>query len=393
MERTNGGRRARLGPLLLLAALATLLAACSSSGQPGQDGVPPRDDQLTRFDLDLPGVPTTTLPALPTSGPLAISASVAVPIAANVQITAAEAPDGSVFVAPESHDSPTPTVVWVVDGNTPAAIAEHVAGGVSALAADSANLYVVSDSSVLGYSRSTGNQMGQWSLPPINTANTSNADLVSMEADGGDVLVMIAQGDLEYVYRFDSTSTAAPRLIAQGTSAAFGPNGSVYYERSDDRLVELNASGVTTVGPLLVHAPNGAGGGIANVEAVAGGLVWVSAPAGQGLDTQLSPYDATTLAAHGDILRFGDRADRRHGRRSPRPRRARRPGRLPAGWRGHLLELRVPSVAHRRPHRPDLGRIGRATAGPLPGGAQRQLHHERPRARARLVTDGGADGR
>ena len=298
MERTNGGRRARLGPLLLLAALASLLAACSSSGQPGKNA----SDHATTSS---PGststslAPTTTLPALPTSGPLAISASVAVPIPANVQITAAEAPDGSVFVAPESHNSPTPTVVWVVDGNTPAAIAEHVAGGVSALAADSANLYVVSDSSVLGYSRSTGNQMGQWSLPPINTANSSNADLVSMEADGGQVLVMIAQGNLENVYRFDSTSTAAPRLIAQGTSAAFGPNGSVYYERSDDRLVALNTSGVATVGPLLVHAPNGAGGGVANVDAVAGGLVWVSAPAGQGLDTQLSPYDATTLAPMG----------------------------------------------------------------------------------------------
>ncbi len=298
MERTNGGRRARVGPLLLSAALATLLAACTSSGQPDKTASH-HATTSSPGSTSTSAVPTTTLPALPTSGPLAISANVAVPIAANVQITAAEAPDGSVFVAPESHDSPTPTVVWVVDGNTPAAIAEHVAGGVSALAADSANLYVVSGNNVLGYSRSTGNQMGQWNLPPINTANTSNAELVSMDADGGVVLITIAQGDLEYVYRFDSTSTAAPRLIAQGTSAAFGPNGSVYYERSDDHLVELSAAGVTTVGPLLVHAPNGAGGGIANVEAVAGGLVWVSEPAGQGLDTQLSPYDATTLQPMG----------------------------------------------------------------------------------------------
>jgi hypothetical protein len=298
MERTDGGRRARVGPLLLSAALATLLAACTSSGQPDKTA---SHHATTSSPGSTPtsAVPTTTLPALAASGPLAISANVAVPIAANVQITAAEAPDGSVFVAPESHDSPTPTVVWVVDGNTPAAIAEHVAGGVSALAADSANLYVVSGNNVLGYSRSTGNQMGQWNLPPINTANTSNAELVSMDADGGVVLITVAQGDLEYVYRFDSTSTAAPRLIAQGTSAAFGPNGSVYYERSDDHLVELSAAGVTTVGPLLVHAPNGAGGGIANVEAVAGGLVWVSEPAGQGLDTQLSPYDATTLQPMG----------------------------------------------------------------------------------------------
>lgn len=38
---------------------------------------------------------------------------------------------------------------------------------------------------------------------------------------------------------------------------------------------------------------------MANVDAVAGGLVWVSDPAGQGLDTQLSPYDATTLQPMG----------------------------------------------------------------------------------------------
>ncbi len=301
MERTTGGRRARPGLLVLSAALASLLAACTSSGHPGaaasHDATSTSSPGSTSTSTS--PAPTTTLPPLPTSGPLTISAEVAVPMPANVQITAAEAPDGAVFVAPESHDSPTPTVVWVVDGNSPAAIAEHVAGGVSALTADGTNLYVVSDDSVLGYSRTTGNQSGQWSLPPIDTANTSNADLVSMSADDGEVLVMMAQGNLENVYRFDSASTAAPKLIAQGTSAAFGPGGSVYYERSDGHLVELNAAGVTTVGPLLARAPNGSGGGVANVDAVAGGLVWVSDPAGQGLDTQLSPHDATTLQPMG----------------------------------------------------------------------------------------------
>ena len=79
----------------------------------------------------------------------------------------------------------TTTVVWVVDPKGPAEIAEHVNGGVSALAADATNLYVVADDSVIGYTRSTGNQMGQWKLPAINTANTSDANLVSMSAAGG----------------------------------------------------------------------------------------------------------------------------------------------------------------------------------------------------------------
>ena len=52
-------------------------------------------------------------------------------------------------------------------------------------------------------------------------------------------------------------------MIAQGTSAAIGPDGSVYYERSDGHLVALSPAGVTTVGPVLANSPNGSGGGIA----------------------------------------------------------------------------------------------------------------------------------
>ena len=163
-----------------------LLAACSSPSHKKASttttGVPSSTASTPTTQ------PLSPLPALATSGPLAVSASVAVPIAANTQITAAEAPNGAVFVSPESHDSPTPAVVWVVDPSGPAEIAEHVDGGVSALAADDTNFYVVSNSTVIGYTRSTGNQMGRWNLPAVNTANTSNADLVSMVAAAGEVL-------------------------------------------------------------------------------------------------------------------------------------------------------------------------------------------------------------
>jgi hypothetical protein len=287
----------RRGAWALLIAAGVLLAACSSPAHPKKVA------STTTTASSATSTPTTqpasTLPPPSTSGPLQVSAGVTVPIPANTQITATEAPNGAVFVAPESHDSPTPTVVWVVDPSGPAAIAEHVDGGVSALAADATNFYVVSNRTVLGYTRSTGNQMGQWRLPAINTANTSNADLVSMVAATGEVLVMIAQGNLEDVYRFHPGSAAAPQMIAQGTSAAIGPDGTVYYERSDGHLVALSTTGVTTVGPVLANSPNGSGGGIAGINSVAGGLVWVSDPAGQGLDAQLIPYSATTLQPMG----------------------------------------------------------------------------------------------
>jgi hypothetical protein len=288
----------RRGAWALLIAAGVLFAACSSPGHPGKASTT-TTTAATATSSTPTTQPASTLPPPATSGPLQVSASVAVPIAANTQITAAEAPNGAVFVAPESHDNPTPTVVWVVDPSGPAEIAEHVDGGVSALAADATNFYVVSNSSVIGYTRTTGNQMGQWSLPTINTANTSNADLVSMVAAAGEVLVMIAQGNLEDVYRLHPGSAAAPQMIAQGTSAAIGPDGSVYYERSDGHLVALSPSGVTTVGPVLANSPNGSGGGIAGIDSVAGGLVWVSDPAGQGLDAQLIPYSATTLQSMG----------------------------------------------------------------------------------------------
>ena len=293
--RAGGARRALTGALLLIGT-GSLLAACSS-GHPSAAGT--HHTTTTRATTTTTQATPTTLPVPATSGPLSISASVEVPIPANVQITAAEAPNGAVFVSQESHDSTVTTVVWVVDPSGPAEVAEHVNGGVSALAADPTNLYVVADDSVIGYTRSTGNQMGQWKLPAIDTANTSDADLVSMVAANGQVLVMIAQGNLQDVYRINPNSTAAPKMIAQGTSAAIGPDGSVYYERSDNHLVKLTAAGVITVGPLLANTPNGEGGGIASVAAVAGGLVWVSVPAGQGLDTQLVPYDSTTLQSMG----------------------------------------------------------------------------------------------
>jgi hypothetical protein len=277
-------------------AAALLLASCSS-GHPSSTA-PPRHHTSTT-PVTAPATTTTQANAA-ASGPLQIGAQVAVPFSAD-QVAAAEGPDGAIFVAPQSPDSAAPAVVWVVDGDGPAAIAEHVNAGVAALAADATNLYVASYAGVTSFNRSSGNQVRQWDLPPINTANSSNADLLSMTAAAGDVFVVISQGNTQSVYRIRPGSAAAPRLVAQGTSAVVGPNGSVYYERSDDRLVELRPSGATTVGPLLANKPNGLGGGVQFLDVVAGGQLWVSEPAGQGLDSGYSVYDEKTLQLQGSF--------------------------------------------------------------------------------------------
>ncbi len=235
---------------------------------------------------------------MPTSGPLQAGSPVPLPFPAD-RVTAAESPDGAVFAAPQDPTSPSPATAWVVDGNGPAAIAEHVATGIAALAADGANFYVATYSDVYAYSRASGNQDGQWTMPTVNAANSSDDDLVSMTAAGGTVLVSVTQGGTVGVYRIDPSSSARPHLLVKGLGDAIGADGSIYYERADHHLAVVRPGGATASGAVLNHTPNGLGGGVQYVDDVAGGAVWVSQPAGQGLDAQFTTYDATSLAVLG----------------------------------------------------------------------------------------------
>jgi hypothetical protein len=228
-------------------------------------------------------------------GSLHLASTITLPIDAGTIVTSAEAPNGAVFVARQSTTTPIPTVVWVVDGTTTPSVAEHVAGGASALAADAKNLYVASYKRVIAFNRQTGVQVHAWNLPKFDTANTSDADLVSLSAYKGTVLVMLPRGNNEVVYQLNAGSTAAPTLIVQGSSVVFGPRGSLFFERSDHRLVARSASGTEVVGPKLRDRPTALGGGVQFVDAVAGGLVWVSEPAGQGLDTSFAMFDQSSL--------------------------------------------------------------------------------------------------
>jgi hypothetical protein len=229
---------------------------------------------------------------------LQVGGPIALPFAAD-RVTAAEGPDGAVFAAPQDPTSPAPSIAWVIDGNGPAAIAEHSATGIAALAADGTNFYIATYTDLYAYNRSSGNQDGQWNMPHVSAANSSDQNLVSLDAAGGTVWISVTQGNTVSIYRLDPSSSAGPRVVVRGLGAAVGSDGSVYYERSDHRLVALRPSGSPTVGPELAHRPNGLGGGVQYVDVVAAGAVWVSEPAGQGLDASFTTYDTASLAPVG----------------------------------------------------------------------------------------------
>ena len=292
--RGNPGRRLQLG---LVAALAAplVLAACGS-GSP----TPTSSLRHQAATTTTSGAATTTTAPPAASGPLQLGSPIALPFSAD-RVTAAESPDGAVFAAPQDPTSPSPSVAWVIDGNGPAQIAEHVPTGIAALAADATNLYVATYSTVFAYNRTSGNQDGQWTMPSVPTANSSNDDLVALAAANGSVFVSVTRGDIVSVYTINPGTAAGPHLLLRGLGDAIGSDGSVYYERTDHSLVARRPNGATAVGPVLADKPNGLGGGVQYLDVVAGGAVWVSEPAGQGLDATYSTYDAATLHALGSF--------------------------------------------------------------------------------------------
>jgi hypothetical protein len=294
--RGSPGQRLQLGLVAGLAVLtaSVVLAACGSGGSPT-----PTSPGQTSTTAAASGAPTTTVPA-PASGPLTLGAPIAIPFSAD-RVTGAESPDGAVFAAPQDPTSPSPSVAWVIDGNGPALIAEHVATGIAALAADGTNFYVATYSTLYAYNRTSGNQDGQWTMPSVPTANSSNDDLVALAAANGNVFVSVTRGNTVSVYTVNPGAATAPHLLLSGLGAVIGSDGSVYYERADHHLVARRPNGATSVGPVLADTPNGLGGGVQYLDVVAGGAVWVSEPAGQGLDATYATYDAATLHSLGSF--------------------------------------------------------------------------------------------
>jgi hypothetical protein len=231
---------------------------------------------------------------------LKIEAHIRLPATGGATLIAAEAPDGAVFSAQGGKAGTA--VVWVVDGDGPAAVSEHVSGGVQALAADSENLYVATYKMLIAFSRRTGRQVGEWALPKTDRANAPDSQLISLSAWNGHVSLLATRNDDVNIYRINAGSAAGPRLVGVGTSAAFGPDGSVFFARQDHHISYMSAAGTSAVGPKLAHHPNGLGGGVQFIDAVAGGVIWVAEPAGQGLDATFTSYNQRTLKpiAHWD---------------------------------------------------------------------------------------------
>ena len=59
----------------------------------------------------------------------------------------------------------------------------------------------------------SGNQDGQWTMPSVPTANSSDNDLVALAAANGSVFVSVTRGDTVSVYTRQpgSRHRAAPR--------------------------------------------------------------------------------------------------------------------------------------------------------------------------------------
>ena len=300
--RGEQGRRLQGAVAVAAASLALALAACSPSPSTPKAGPAGHGSQPTPSSSSTTTTTTTatasTLAPVSTSGPLTAGSPIPLAFSAD-RVTAAESPDGAVFAAPQDPTSPAPAVAWVVDGDGPAAVAEHVPNGIAALAADGTNFYVATYATLYAYNRASGNQAGQWTMPALHAANSSNDDLVDLAAVGGKVYISVTRGNTVSVYSVDAATSAAPHLLLQGLGDAIGTRRRRLLRahrppprRPAPRRVDHHGSGAGS------HAQR-AGGGVQYVDVVAANTVWVSMPAGQGLDAQFTTYDATTLGVVG----------------------------------------------------------------------------------------------
>ena len=71
-------------------------------------------------------------------------------------------------------------------------------------------------------------QDGQWTMPAVPTANSSNNDLVALVAANGSVFISVTRGNTVSVYKLNPGAATAPQLLVRGLGAAIGSDGSVY---------------------------------------------------------------------------------------------------------------------------------------------------------------------
>ncbi|HEY0870877.1 MAG TPA: hypothetical protein VGD55_10805 [Acidothermaceae bacterium] len=251
---------------------------------------------------------SNVLPLPSASGPLSIFADVVIKGAfstAQAGLTAAEGPDGAVFVAGVAT---SPQIVWVVDGISPAAVAEHLAGPVTALAADADNLYVGVGKSVYAYSRTTGALVHTWTqaalfgtVNQLALAGNRLWGLYTAPDDGPPVAPAA-------LVEIDPSSNHPVRTVTGITGAfsiAAGSSGVYYVTKQSSQLVEQTNNGDTVSVPthqsvdLQLSGPSAI-----QAVAVVGGQVVLQHDAGQGLDAVLNTYDAGSLAGPSAPISF-----------------------------------------------------------------------------------------
>ena len=281
--------------------------------------------------------PPPRRPRPPAPARCTLGAPIALPFSAD-RVTAAESPDGAVFAAPQDPTSPSPSVAWVIDGNGPALDRRARADRHRRAGRRRHQLLrgdVLDAVRLQPHEREPGR-----AVDDAAGADGEQLEQRSRRAGGGQ-RHRLRLGDAgqhgQRVHPQPGDGDGAAPAPDAGWATAVGSDGSVYYERTDHHLAARRPNGATSVGPVLADKPNGLGGGVQYVDVVAGGAVWVSEPAGQGLDATFTTYDAATLHHARVVPGLGDEhrggLQRRRAWRSSRPaatrpaRRRRRPRR------------------------------------------------------------------
>jgi hypothetical protein len=216
---------------------------------------------------------------------------------AQAGVVAAQGPDGAVFVAGAIA---APQIVWVVDGTSPAGVAEHVAGPVTALAADTNNLYVGVGKSISAYSRTTGALVHTWNqtalFGTVNQLAVAGNRVWGLYTapDDGPPAAPAALVEID-------PSLSMPVRTITGITGAFsiaaGDAGVYYVTNNSSQVVEQTNNGHTSSAPtkqtvdLQLSGPSAI-----QAIAVVSGRLLLQHDAGQGLDAVLNTYDASSLA-------------------------------------------------------------------------------------------------
>ena len=245
---------------------------------------PPRVD---RHD-DGPG-------AAPTGAPAARGAPIALPFSAD-RVTAAESPDGAVFAAPQDPTSPSPRRRLGGRRQRPgpdrrARADRHRRAGRrrhQLLRGDVRRR--CSPTTARAGTRTGSGPCRPCRRPTARTTTSSRWRRPTAPSSSP------SRGATRSACTPSTRARRRRRTCScSGLGDAIGSDGSVYYERTDHHLAARRPNGATALGPTLADTPNGLGGGVQYLDVVAGGAVWVSEPAGQGLDATYTTYDAATL--------------------------------------------------------------------------------------------------